>query len=741
MTDEIVNLTLDDAIKLGVQFQQQNNHEKAAAVYEQILNVVPDSISALSNLAVSLIHLGRLEAGIQQFAKVAELAPSGDAFMNFANALVQGNNFSLALENYIKAVELAPEHLQLHENFCNLLMTHGDGLIDSFPNTISKLEKVLKKAPQAKHINIELALMYHKSFNLEKAIEYYKKLPKLGIKTAELYNQLGLACLFKNLPNDAENAFVQAVKLNPNFISPHINLGICYEMLSKHQKSIEHNLKAIEIDPRDIKPYNNLANLYKNKTRIEESLQCYRKVLEIEPNHTTAYSNLLLSLHYHVYDKKEVFEEHKKYAAILSDVQTAKTYLNTKEERKLRIGYVSPDFKKHSVAFFIEPIIENHDREKFEIYCYYLQKYEDSFTERFKNFSDKFMIAANWNTPALAQEIYNDEIDILIDLAGHTGNNRLPLFAHKPAPIQMTYLGYPDTTGLSTVDYRIVDQYVEPEEEDGLYTTEKPLRVPHSYFCYTPIEKCPVTGDTPALKNDYITFGSFNNYAKVSDAIVDVWAAVLKAIPTSKFLLKNQALKDPDTWEHFKSRMAERGIDTHRLHYSKFAKSTQDHLRVYQKVDIALDSFPYNGATTTFEALWMGVPVVTLVGNAHVSRVGKSILATLGFDNLIANTLDEFVSICQTLAKDVNYIQNFRQTIREKMQISPVMDAKTFTRELEELYQRAWKKWCENQSTQPEQRQPISNEQPSEQSSQFIPNKAIKKVFFGLRSNKPDYCM
>jgi protein O-GlcNAc transferase len=737
MTDEIVNLTLDDAIKLGVQFQQENNHEKAAAVYEQILNVVPDSISALSNLAVSLIHLGQLEAGIQQFAKVTELSPSGDSFMNFANALVQANNLPLALENYIKAVSYAPEHLQNHENFCNFLMTHGDGLIDFLPTAIQNLEKILKKVPQAKHINIELALMYHKSFNLEKAIEYYKKLPKLGIKTAELYNQLGLACLFKNLPNDAENAFLQSVKLNPNFISPHINLGICYEMLSKHQKSIEHNLKAIELDPRDIKPYNNLANLYKNKTRIEESLQCYRKVLEIEPNHTTAYSNLLLSLHYHVYDKKEVFEEHKKYAQILSDVQQAKTYLNTKEKRKLRIGYVSPDFKKHSVAFFIEPIIENHDREKFEIYCYYLQKYEDSFTERFKNMSDKWLVAANWSTPALAQEIYNDKIDILIDLAGHTGNNRLPLFAHKPAPIQMTYLGYPDTTGLSTVDYRIVDQYVEPPEEDGLYTTEKPLRVPHSYFCYTPIEKCPATGDTPALKNGYITFGSFNNYAKVSDAIVDVWAAVLKAIPTSKFLLKNQALKDPDTWQHFKARMVERGIDPHRLHYSKFEKSTQDHLRVYQKVDIALDSFPYNGATTTFEALWMGVPVVTLVGNAHVSRVGKSILATLGFDNLIANTSDEFVSICQTLANDIKYVQNFRQTIREKMQTSPVMDAKTFTKQFEELLLSAWNNWCENQSNQPEQSlQPISNEQ----TTIATPSK-IKKVFFGLRHNKPDYCL
>ncbi len=734
--DEIVNLTLDDAIKLGVKFQQENNHEKAAAIYEQILNVVPDNVSALSNLAVSLIHLGRLELGIQQFAKITELAPSGDAFMNFANALVQGNNFPLALENYVKAVELAPEHLQNHENFCNFLTQHGDGLADLLPNFIQKVANVLKKVPQAKYVNIELALMYHKSFNLDKAIEYYKKLPKLGIKTAELYNQLGLACLFKNLLSDAENAFLQSAKLNPNFISPHINLGICYEMLSKHQKSIEHALKAIEIDPQDVKSYNNLANLYKNQTKIDESIRCYQKVLEIDPNHVQAFSNLLLCYHYAPYDRKEVFEVHKKYATICQ-AELPKSYSNTCEKRKLRIGYVSPDFKRHSVAFFFEPIIENHDHEKFEIYGYHLIKGEDRFTARFKELMDKWIPCSNWSTPYLAQRIYEDKIDILIDLSGHTGNNRLPLFAHKPAPIQMTYLGYPDTTGLSTVDYRIVDQYVEPPEEDGLYTTEKPLRVPHSYFCYTPIEKCPITGDTPALKNGYITFGSFNNYAKVSDTIVDVWAAVLKAIPTSKFLLKNQALKDPDTWQHFKGRMVERGIDPHRLHYSKFEKSTQDHLRVYQKVDIALDSFPYNGATTTFEALWMGVPVVTLVGNAHVSRVGKSILATLGFDNLIANTADEFVTLCQTLAKDVKYIQNFRQTIREKMQKSPVMDAKTFTRELEELYQRAWNNWCENQSNQHEQ----ISEQPIEQLPQTQPKSTIKKVFFGLRSNKPNYCV
>lgn len=734
MADEIVNLTLDDAIKLGVQFQQQHEHEKAASIYQQILAVIPDSVNVLSNLAVSLMHLGRLQEGIQQFIKITELTPnSGDAYMNLANAYTQINNFPPALENYIKAVICAPEHVQLHENFCNLLLQHGDALVDYFSIGIQNLEKVLKNNPQAKHINIELALMYHKSFNLNKAIDYYKKLPKLGIKTPELYNQLGLAYLFNNLPAEAENAFLQSTKLNPNFISPHINLGICYEQLSKHQKSIEHNLKAIEIDPRDIKPYNNLANLYKNKTLIEESIRCYRKVLELEPNHTTAYSNLLLSLHYHVYDKKEVFEEHKKYAELCKEDKPL-FYKNSREKRKLRIGYVSPDFKKHSVAFFIEPIIENHDREKYEVYCYYLQKVVDSFTERFKKMADKWLDAANLSAPALAQEIYNDKIDILIDLAGHTGNNRLPLFAHKPAPIQMTYLGYPDTTGLSTVDYRIVDQYVEPPEEDGLYATEKPLRMPHSYFCYTPIEKCPATGDAPALKNGYITFGSFNNYAKVSDTIIDVWAMVLKAIPTSKFLLKNQSLKDPDTWEHFKQRMAERGIDTNRLHYSKFAKSTQDHLRVYQKVDIALDSFPYNGATTTFEALWMGVPVVTLVGNAHVSRVGKSILATLDFDNLIANTSEEFVRICQTLANDVKYIQNFRQMIREKMQKSPVMDAKTFTRELEELYQRAWNNWCENQSDQ-------QHEQLREQLPSIQPTSTFKKVFFGLRHHKPDYCL
>jgi|WetSurMetagenome_2_1015567.scaffolds.fasta_scaffold15743_3 protein O-GlcNAc transferase len=733
MTNEIVNLTLDDAIKLGVKFQQQNEHEKAIAVYQQILEAAPDTISVISNLAVSLMHVGQLEAGIQYFIKVTEVAPSGDAFMNLASALMQVNNFPLVFKSYIHALAYFPEHSKLHENLCNLLMQQGDNLIDLLPSAIQALEQLLKKVPQAKHLNIELALMHQKLFNLDQAIEYYKKLPKLGIKSVELYNQLGLAYLFKNQPVDAESPFLQAVKLNPTFISPYINLGICYEMLSKHQKSIEYNLKAIEIDPTDIKPYNNLANLYKNKTMINESLYHYRKVLEIQPNHATAYSNFLLSLHYHTYDKKEVFEEHQKFEKACTSRNPPISYLNTCEERKLRIGYLSPDFKKHSVAFFIEPIIENHDRDKFEVYCYYLQKVEDSFTKRFIELADKWVVAANLSTPGLAQEIYNDKIDILIDLSGHTGNNRLPLFAYKPAPIQITYLGYPDTTGLSTIDYRIVDNYVEPEEEGDLYTTEKLLRMSHSYFCYTPIEKCPVTGDTPALKNGYITFGSFNNYAKVSDVIVDVWAAVLKAIPTSKFLLKNQALKDPDTWEHFKTRMAERGVDTHRLQYSKFAKSTQDHLRVYQKVDIALDSFPYNGATTTFEALWMGVPVITLVGDTHVSRVGKSILATLGFDNLIAHTPDEFVTICQTLANDVNYLQNFRQTIREKMQNSPVMDAKTFTRELEELYQRVWKNWCENRTNQ--------HEQFFEQFSQTSSQNAIKKIFFGLRHHKPDYCM
>ncbi len=383
---------------------------------------------------------------------------------------------------------------------------------------------------------------------------------------------------------------------------------------------------------------------------------------------------------------------HKQIRRVLS-VPTA--YANPRETpRRLKVGYVSPDLCQHSVAYFVEPLLRAHNRQAVEVYCYADVTRPDPVTARLKGYADHWLTTVGQLDGDLAERIRVDGIDILVDLAGYTSGNRLGVFARKPAPIQVTWLGYPNTTGLDTIDYRIVDAVTDPIGEADAWASETLLRLEGGFLCYSPMGDWPPPTFPPCLASDRITFGSFNNPAKLSDSTLDMWAKLLDRLPRAGLLLKGKPFGDETTRALFQSRLAERGVDLARVELAPWQSIEVMHLELYGRVAVALDSFPYNGATTTCEALWMGVPVVTLLGNRHAGRVGASLLTQIGLTDWIARSAEEYLDIATMLAEDPAKLKDLRQALRPRLLRSPLCDAHAFACKLEAAYRNMWKRWC-----------------------------------------------
>jgi predicted O-linked N-acetylglucosamine transferase (SPINDLY family) len=363
-------------------------------------------------------------------------------------------------------------------------------------------------------------------------------------------------------------------------------------------------------------------------------------------------------------------------------------------DRPLRVGYVSPDLKQHAVGFFLEPILEHHDRNQFHIYCYSGVVTPDRVTQRMQAFGHTWRSIVGVRDEQVAEMIRADGIDILVDLSGHTSGTRLLIFARKPAPVQVAFLGYLNTTGMPTVDYRVTDAWADPPGMTDPFYSERIVRLPRCGWAFHPFEEAPDVADAPAAKNGYITFGSFNKLSKLSPPLIATWAELMKQVPTSRLLLKWSSLADASTRQRFHSLFAAHGISSDRIELAGATASMSDHLASYGRIDLALDTFPYNGATTTCDALWMGVPVVTLAGDTHAGRIGVSLLTAIGLPELIAPSPDQYVQIATDLANDPTRLSHLRQTMRPRVINSPLQDPLTLTRALEAAYRQMWHDWC-----------------------------------------------
>jgi len=523
---------------------------------------------------------------------------------------------------------------------------------------------------------------------------------------AGLRNNLGLALSALGRGEEAHASFLEAIRLDPSYPEPHNNLATLFERYGRTSESIFSCQEALRLRPDYAEAHHSLANAFKSQGRHEEALAHYREALRLKPDYPEAHSALLFTLCYPAaLPPEQLFAEHAAFGA--AHCFPALPHDNDPEPgRTLRIGYCSADFRDHAVARFIEPVLRHHDRGRFVVTCYSNVSVPDATSTRLTGLADRFVNLAGMPDHEAAALIRRDRIDILVDLSGHTAGNRLTLFARKPAPIQVTWLGYPQTTGLEAMDYRFTDAVSDPPGASERFHSERLLRLPAGFSCFAPPAEAPPVGALPALSRGAVSFGSFNNPAKITPETVALWAGALRLVPGSRMLVKGYALADPGSRARLLGLFAAQGIEAGRLELRGNTAGYQEHLQLYGAVDIALDSFPYNGTTTTCEALWMGVPVVTLAGGSHRSRVGASLLHRVGLSDLVAGVPEEFQGLAAALAQDLERLARLRGALRQQMADSPLTDGPGFTGHLETAYRSIWGTWCAQAGENPPEHRP-----------------------------------
>jgi len=607
-------------------------------------------------------------------------------WLQLATQYHQAGDLPRAEALYQQILQAEPRHSQALHFLGVLAAQHG------------QYEKALELVSQAIDLDSQVANFYNSLGNIylncyqpQAAQTCFQKTLELDPSFFEAYNNLGNVLSDLGSLSEARVCYQQAIALNPHFTEAYTNLGKVLNDLHFPTQAFACFQRALLLNPNYADTYGHLGNLLFERNQFTEAIRCYQQALALKPSLILAHHNLLYVLNLSPeYDAATILVEHQKF-----NVQHALPLLRTPAYRpsrsspKLKIGYLSPDFHRHSVAYFMEAIFAHHRHDHFEIYGYHTSQVTDEVTRRFQSCADSWLNCATFSDAALAEKIQHDQIDILVDLTGHLANNRLLVLARKPAPIQVTYLGYPNTTGLTAIDYRITDNYADPPGRE-IWSCETLVRLPHSYFCYSPPPASPFVSPLPVLQKGYLTFGSFNNSVKFNPQLLRLWQRVLEQLPNSKLLIKTKNLDTLEERQILQDYLARCGLPKDRLILANFVASTQEHLEMYQQVDIGLDTYPYNGATTTCEALWMGVPVITWVGERHAARMGLSILATVGLTDLIAYTPEQYLHIAVKLANNLGYLQTLRQQLRERLQTSPLMDGLTFTRQLEELYRQFW---------------------------------------------------
>ncbi|MDD5134357.1 MAG: tetratricopeptide repeat protein [Phycisphaerae bacterium] len=506
---------------------------------------------------------------------------------------------------------------------------------------------------------------------------------------------LVLAMLFKQIRQlqRAKEWFEKIIQQEPHALV-YNELGFIYQLMGNYSKAIESYEKAVEINPDIGSCWANIAKLLIETGQKKEGVELFYKAVEKDPSNYRIHSNMLFYLH-HLPDLKSeaLFEEHKRWGQIhFPKTQKRASYKNNPNlNKKLKIGYISPDFCTHSVAYFFEPLLDGHDRNAVELYGYGSVRVPDATTQRISGKFNQYRNIFGVHDNEVARLIENDEIDILVDLAGHTTDNRLAVLAAKPAPIQVTYLGYLYTTGLEQVDYILTDKWADLPESKSLYM-EKLFPLSHGLYCYKPFFSMPVS-PLPAIRNGYITFGFLGNGFKLNAFILEIWSGILKLHKASHLLLRFGGGNDSKIRKDYLEYFGNSGIGTERIDIDGWT-SHNEYIKQYSKVDIILDTYPKNGGTTTCEALWMGVPVISLVGQCQFSRTGLSTLSRAGLGFFAASTVQEYIAKAVALAGKVDSLEKIRSSLRERMTASGLCDSAAFAKSVEDAYKNMWHQWC-----------------------------------------------
>lgn len=626
--------------------------------------------------------------------RVLSLEPdNAEAHVNMGNALYQQQRFDEADASYRRALALQPKLFSAALGLGNTLLAQG-----GFAAAAAVLEQALQAQPDRTDVMSSLGICYANDYRLGEAIALLGKVVSEQPDNLPARLNLGRALSLRGDLDAAVDILNAAVGLAPESAQARAFLGHALKRANRLTEAAAAFEQAQQLAPEDGELCYFAAGVYLEQGRVADSISALRQALQLDPDLRLARSALVYALNYPSdVEPEETSEEARRWGAMHAPEALARYAHDNSPQpnRRLRVGYVSPDFRDHSVAFFVEPLLHHDASAGIETYCYASVEQPDARTALLQESADYWCDISRLSDVQVADQVAADKIDILVDLAGHTLGGRLGVFALKPAPVQVSYLGYPATTGVAAIDYRFTDDAADPAGMTDRYHVETLVRLPHGFLCYTPPADTPPVSELPALDKGYVTFGSFNHICKISTPAVAVWAAILKRIPGSRLVIKYKALNDATARNRLLDAFREHDVAADRIDLLDFVPSRTVHLGTYNQVDIALDTFPYNGTTTTCEALWMGVPVVTLAGVQHAGRVGVSLLQQVGLDGLIARTEQDYTDIAVATAGELERLAQLRRSLRSRMAASRLCDRAGFMRVVEETYRTLWKHWCE----------------------------------------------
>jgi len=721
-------ISIPQALQIAIEHHGAGRLPEAESIYRQVLAVEPRNPDALHLLGLISTAGGNYPVAIDLISRAIAIGPPNPAYFgNFGETLRLAGRNEEALDACRRAVALNPNFAGPYNSIGLILFQQGQ--VDQ---AIAAYRRALEIQPAFPEALSNLGDALAKTGQLQESIAHYQAAIRLNPNAPSAHNNLGIA--YAKLGREAESLaeFQAAVRANPRDIDALLNLASHHADRRQNQQAFNAYQAVLAVDPNRAEAYSGLAATLKAAERPDGAIAAYEKALSLRPANAIDHGNLGLCYrdrgqpveavaelrkavqydpalsHAHsglivtlflipgttrrqVQDEQRAWYDH--FAAPLAGAVVPNTN-DRNPDRKLRVGYVSPDLREHPVGRFMLPLLAAHDRAGFEVACYSSDAAPDIVSEQLRAQCDLWRNVKDLDDTQLAQQIRDDKIDVLVDLVMHTGNNRLLTFARKPAPVQVSYLAYAGGTGLPTMDYRITDSFIDPPGEGDDAPYERPWRLPDCFWCYAPGVATPQPNPLPALSAGHITFASLSHIAKFSPAALECWAELLKRIPASRL-----RLHIPPGWSQNRALgiFQKAGIDLNRLIFVKHLK-IEEYFVSYHHVDISLDPFPYAGGTTTCDALWMGVPVVSMSGELPTSRSGLSLLSAIGMEELVARSPEEYLRIAVSLANDLPRLASLRQELRGRMQSSPLTNAPRFVGNLEGAFREMWRKWCSRSS-------------------------------------------
>jgi predicted O-linked N-acetylglucosamine transferase (SPINDLY family) len=648
---------LDHAMGL----HQAGRFADAAGIYQRLLEILPDSHDVRHLQGLALFDLGQPVEGLRLMEEALVRNPgAGHYYNNLGSRLIDHGDFARAEDLLKQGADRSPACPSTRYNLGNAFFRQGKYL-----PAIANYREALALRPDFPMCDLQLGLALHNAGRRAEALAHYQA----------------------------------AVAAHPDDPTLRINHGALLQTECDLDGAAEAFRQAVRLAPQDATPLNNLAVVMKEVGDIGEATRLLRRCVELKPSSLEIHSNLILTLHYDPTAKAaDLTAAHAGWNHLHRS--PARSYPNAPESgRRLRLGFVSPDLRDHVVGRALLPSFRRFDPARFELYCYG-NTVADAVGEEFRARCHVWRELGSKPAAQLAETIAADGVDILIDLALHTSDNRLDIFALKPAPVQCSWLGYPESSGVATMDYRLTDAWLEPASGNKLgHPNEKAWLLPDCWTCYEPPTDYPEVNALPSAAGKPFTFGSFNNNCKVNGAVLDAWARLLLATPGSRLRL---LAKQGGHRRRFADEFARRGVDTDRILFADYLPASADLaqgalLARYHQIDVALDTFPYGGMTTTLDALWMGVPVVSLIGERNLGRAGLSLLTNVGLSEFAAKDVDGYVESAMRLAQDQVRLASLRGSLRERMRSSPLLDADAYTRKVEQAFRGMWLEWCRGQ--------------------------------------------